>query len=353
MKVAIDISPITSGHFLQHRVRGTGFYLNNLKEALLEKYGEGEFLFTKRGEKLDGKIDLIHYPYFEPFFLTLPLKKTVKTVITVHDFTPIVFKNEFPSGLKGGVKWQIQKKILKNSDFIITDSESSKKDIVKIANYEDSKIRVVYLAAGKHYKPVSVEKKNQVIKKFNLPQKFALYVGDVTSNKNLPRLMEAINLTNYPLVIVGQAFKNKNYDKNSPWNKDLKNSQELAAKNKNIISLGFVENEDLVGIYNSAVVLCMPSLYEGFGLPILEAMQSGCPVITSKSGSLPEVAGNAAYYVDPLSVDSIREGIENIFEDNELRGKFIKLGFENAKKFNWEKTAMETYEVYKKISEFS
>ena len=353
MKVAIDISPITSGHFLQHRVRGTGFYLNNLKEALLDKYGEDEFVFTKRGDKLDKKIDLIHYPYFEPFFLTLSLRKPVKTIITVHDLTPIVFRDDFPSGLKGEVKWQIQKQILKNSDFIITDSESSKKDIVKATNYNESKIKVIYLAAGKHFRPVSDEKKREIIRKFNLPQKFALYVGDVTSNKNLPRLIEAVNRTSYPLVIVGQAFENEDYDKSNLWNKDLKKSQELAARNKNIISLGFVENEDLVGLYNAAIALCMPSLYEGFGLPILEAMQSGCPVITSKSGSLPEVAGKAAYYVDPLSIDSIKDGIEKVLEDHDLRDKLIKMGFENAKKFTWEKTAMETYEVYKKISETS
>ena len=350
MRVAIDLSPITSGHYLQHRVRGTGFYLNNLKEALLNKYGDKEFVFAKRGVNLDKNIDLIHYPYFEPFFLTLPLKKTAKTIITVHDLTPIVFKNDFPRGLKGGVKWQIQKKILKNSDLIITDSESSKKDIVRIVNYDESKIKVIYLAAGKRFRPISEEEKREVIKKFNLPQKFALYVGDVTSNKNLPRLIEAMNRTEYPLVIVGQAFKNENFDRNNPWNRDLKKSQELAAKNEKIISLGFVDNEDLVGLYNAAWVLCMPSLYEGFGLPILEAMQSGCPVITSKSGSLKEVAGEAAYYVDPTSVDSIKDGIEKMFSDEKTRENLKKLGFENAKKFTWDKTARETYEAYKIVS---
>ncbi len=349
MRVAIDVSPITSGHFLQHRVRGTGFYLNNLKDALTEVYGKDEFIFVKRGEKIPSSIDLIHYPYFEPFFITLPLRKTVRTVITVHDLTPLVFKSDFPAGVKGVAKWQIQKKVLKNSDLIITDSESSKKDIVKIVGYEESRVRVIYLAAAKHFRQITEEKKKEIVKKFNLPNSFVLYVGDATPNKNLPRLIESINKTHYPLVIVGQAFKNTDYDKRNPWNKDLKKAQEEAAKNKNIISLGFVQDEDLVALYNAATALVMPSLYEGFGLPILEAMQSGCPVITSKSGSLSEVSGNGAHFIDPMNVESIKEGIEAVFSDEKLRESLIKRGFENVKKFSWEKTAKETYLAYQEV----
>ncbi len=349
MKVAIDVSPITSGHYLQHRVRGTGFYLNNLKEALIEKYGPEDFVLIKRGDKISHSTDLIHYPYFEPFFITLPIIKTVKTIITVHDLTPLVFRNDFPVGIKGAFKWQIQKKILKNSDLIITDSESSKKDIAKIVGYETSGIKVIYLAAAKHFRQITEEKKKEVVRKFSLPDKFALYVGDVTPNKNLPRLIEAINNTNYSLVIVGQAFKNTQYDADNLWNKDLKKAQELASKNNKVISLGFVDDEDLVAIYNVATVLVMPSLYEGFGLPILEAMQSGCPVITSKLGSLAEVAGDGACYVDPLSTDSIKAGLSGVIEDEKFRENLIKQGFENVKKFSWEKTAKETYDAYVEI----
>lgn len=349
MRVAIDISPITTGHYLQHRVRGTGFYLTNLKGALLKEYGESEFTFTKRGDKISEKIDVIHYPYFEPFFLTLPIKKPAKTIITVHDLTPIVFKNDFPSGIKGNFKWQIQKNILRKTDLVITDSESSKKDILRIVGLNESKVKVVYLAAADHFRQVTEEKKLMIKKKFNLPSEFILYVGDVTSNKNLPRLIEAVNKTDYSMVIVGQAFKNLNYDKNNAWNKDLKRAQELASKNKKIITLGFVQDEDLVGLYNCATALVLPSLYEGFGLPILEAMQSGCPVLSAKSGSIPEIAGNAVLYVDPFRVDSIKEGIEKLMTDKKLRENLIKSGLENCKKFTWKKTAKETYEAYRSL----
>jgi glycosyltransferase involved in cell wall biosynthesis len=174
-------------------------------------------------------------------------------------------------------------------------------------------------------------------------------VGDVTPNKNLPRIIEAINKTNYNLVIVGKAFANEDFDRENVWNKDLKKAKELSLGSKKIVSLGFVEDSDLVKIYNIASTLVMPSLYEGFGLPILEAMQSGCPVITSKRGSLGEVGMDAALYVDPLSVDSIASGINKVMGDANLRKSLSQAGIKNAKKFTWEKTAIETYDVYKSI----
>lgn len=348
MKVAIDVSPISSGHYLAHKVRGTGFYLKNLQENLVSLYGKEDFCFFSRGEQI-GNVDIVHYPYFEPFFLSLPLKKIAKTIVTVHDLTPIVFKEDFPPGIKGNIKWRLQKKSLQNVDFIITDSKSSKKDIHEITGIDDDKIRVIYLAAAKHFKQIEELDKKEFLSKFSLPENFILYVGDVTPNKNLPRIIEAINKTNYNLVVVGKAFANEDFDRENVWNKDLRKAKELSLGSKKIVSLGFVEDSDLVKIYNIASTLVMPSLYEGFGLPILEAMQSGCPVITSKRGSLGEVAMDAALYVDPLSVDSIVSGINKVMGDANLRKSLSQAGIKNAKKFTWEKTAIETYDVYKSI----
>src|ERR1035437_9648563 len=152
MKIAIDMSPLKTGNFLQHRVRGTGFYLENLKRSLLKYYPKNEYIFFTRGEKLPKDVEVVHYPYFEPFFLTLPVFSKNKKIVTVHDLTPLVFPDHFKSGLKGNLKWQIQKLALKNADAIITDSESSKKDIVKFAGINSEKIKVVYLAAGPEFK---------------------------------------------------------------------------------------------------------------------------------------------------------------------------------------------------------
>lgn len=348
MKVAIDVSPLESGHYLQHRVRGTGFYLTNLRESLIKNFPENKYHFFKRGDNLPVDIDLVHYPYFEPYFLTLPFKKSHKSVVTVHDLTPLVFKDKFPAGVKGNLKWEMQKRILKKTDLIITDSHSSKKDIHKFTGIQIDKIQVVYLAAAEHFKKLSKPDK-RILKKYGLPEKFILYVGDGTWNKNLPNLIKAVSITDFNLVIAGSAFTNKDYDKNNPWNKDLYEAQTLASANKKIHPLGFVPDKDLVELYNLATIFIMPSFYEGFGLPVLEAMQSGCPVITTREGSIGEVADSAAYFADPYDVDSLTKGLNELMVNKELREALSIKGISQAKKFTWKKTAEETNKVYEKV----
>src|SRR3990167_7205409 len=123
MNIAIDMSPLKNGHYLQHRVRGTGFYLQNLQTSLEKYYPENKYIYFNKGDLLEKDVDIVHHPYFEPFFLTLPLFQKNKTVVTVHDLTPFVFPKQFPSGLKGKMKWQIQKFALRNACRIIEDSE--------------------------------------------------------------------------------------------------------------------------------------------------------------------------------------------------------------------------------------
>ena len=155
--------------------------------------------------------------------------------------------------------------------------------------------------------------KRKLKRKYNLPEEFVLYVGDVTWNKNLPRLIDATKELNIPLVMVGKSLVSEEYDRYNPWNTDLNRVNELAKNDKNILRLGFVSNEDLVRIYNLATVFAMPSIYEGFGLPILEAMACGCPVVTTKEGSLLEVAKDSAYFVDAYDVESISKGLRKVF----------------------------------------
>jgi glycosyltransferase involved in cell wall biosynthesis len=347
MKIAIDVSPLQTGH----RVRGVGFYLEHLKDALVKYFPKNQYVFFESGEKLPEDIDLVHFPYFEPFFLELPLYKKFKTVVTVHDLTPIVFPENFPSGIKGKIKWKMQRFALKRASAVITDSESSKKDIKKYAGVRENKIHVIYLAAGEDFKRLRTEdvRLKEMRKKFGLPEKFVLYVGDVTWNKNLPRLIDTIKEVNLPLVMVGKSLVSEDYDKSSPWNADLNRVNELTKGDSNIMKLGFVSGEELVQLYNLATVFAMPSLYEGFGLPILEAMACGCPVVTSKEGSLPEVAGDAAFYVDAYDMNNIAEGIEKVFKDEKLRKELSEKGLENVKRFSWKKTAEETIEAYKQV----
>jgi glycosyltransferase involved in cell wall biosynthesis len=350
MNIAIDVSPLKNRNFLKHRVRGTGFYIESLKKALETYYSENNYLFFKSGDKLRKNIDIVHYPYFEPFFLTLPIFSKYKKIVTVHDLIPLVFPKDFKSGLNGMFRWQLQKLALKKSDMIITDSISSKKDIIKHADIPESKIEIVYLAAGEEFNNCKMSNaKSQIFKeKYNLPDKFVLYVGDATVNKNLPRLMRAITKINVPLVMVGKALVQTDFDKTNPWNRDLVEINNLSENNKKIIRVGFVSKEDLVSFYNAATVFAMPSIYEGFGLPILEAMSCGCPVVASRGGSIPEIAAEACEYVDEYSVDDIAKGIIKVFQSNSIKNQLQKKGLEQAKKFNWKKTVDLTMNVYRK-----
>lgn len=343
MHIALDISPLSTGH----KFRGTGFYTLHLKNAFEKYFPENTYTFFTEKNEIPQNADIIHYPYFDPFYFSVPFTNSKKTVITVLDLTPIRFPQAFPPGIKGNLRWQTQKFALKRVAGILTDSHSAKKDIVDIVKIPFTKVAIAYLASGEEFvilkNKESVKKTLQ--KKYNLPEKFALYVGDVTWNKNLPRLVDAAISANIPLVMVGKSLTNNEFDKSNKWNEDLTKVQQKA-DSKNIIRLGFVSQDDLVALYNNATLFVMPSLYEGFGLPILEAMACGCPVVTSHEGSIPEVAQESAYIVNAYNTESIAKGITTVFEDESLQEKLSEKGLENARKFSWEKTARETIQAY-------
>lgn len=346
MNIAIDESPLYTGH----KVRGVGFYLKNLKDALIKSDKRNNYIFFRSKNEIPENINLIHYPYFDPFSLSLPSERIDQIIVTVHDLTPLKFPKLFPSGIKGKVKWLVQRKRLQKVKAIITDSLASKEDIMSLVGVSKERVHVVCLAAPEHFvKLKSGEWQKEIRSKYKLPEKFVLYVGDATPNKNLPRLIEAIKQINIPLVMVGKAIAEPAQNPSNAWNKDLVVVQQQIKNNNLLFTLGFVPDDDLVKLYNIATCLVMPSLYEGFGLPVLEAMQSGCSVITSKEGSLPEVADNAAYFVDAYSIESIANGIKTVCEDTELQKDLSEKGIKQAKKFSWKKTAEETIMVYETI----
>lgn len=345
MNIAIEVSPLHTGH----KVRGTGFYLHHLREALTTYHKDLSFSFFQNKNELKNKVDIIHYPYFDPFSFSVPFFSSQKVVVTVHDLTPLKFPEHFPAGIKGSMRWIYQKNALRRVDAVITDSECSKNDILKLAGVDSHKIHVVYLAAGEEFIRLSEKDLVTFQEKYGLPDKFLLYVGDATWNKNVPMLIDAVKSTDIPLVIVGKVFEENKFDTNNIWNKDLVKIHSLLEDAKNVKILGFIPTEDLVGIYNAASALVMPSLYEGFGLPILEAMQSGCPVITTNCASLPEIAGNAALYVDPHNRTDIVNAMEKVMSESNLRKELEDKGRKQASKFSWKKTASETVSVYKSL----
>lgn len=337
MNIAIDVSPLDSGH----RVRGVGMYVSLIKDNIEKFDSKNKYIFFK--EKVPQSIDLVFYPYFDPFSRVLPFSKKIKTAVTVHDLTPIKFRKNFPSGIRGSLNWRYNKLLLRKVDTVIVDSESSRKDVVALAGVDSRKVKVVYLAVSPIYRKLKGDNfRMEARKKFDLPENFLLYVGDVTWNKNLPRIIESAISTKINLVLVGKAIAETNFDKNNPWNSDRKKIKELVKENENIKVLGFVPDEDLLKIYNTATAVVMPSLYEGFGLPVLEAMTCGCPVITSREGSLPEVGGEAVLYTDAYSKDSIKESILKIVSDEKLRAQLSEKGIVQAKKFSTEKMMKDT-----------
>ncbi|MBU3956778.1 glycosyltransferase family 4 protein [Patescibacteria group bacterium] len=344
MKVAIDISPLKSAH----QFRGIGAYTKNLVKALQSfKRADFELVLVEEGE-IPQDCDLIHYSYFDLFFMTLPLMRKKKTVVTIHDTTPLVFPEHYPPGIKGKLKFRAQKLALRTASGVITDSKNSKKDITKYLDYSKEKIHVVYLAAADIFKPITSHQSLVTVKqKYHLPSKFVLYVGDVNYNKNIRGLVKACEKAKIPLVIVGKQAVERKIDRSHPENRDLVWLQDYCKSS--IILTGFVPDKDLVVLYNLATVYCQPSFYEGFGLPVLEAMACGTPVVTSKKASLPEIAGKAAVFVDPYDINDIANGLTVVIEDEDLREDLIEKGLKQAKKFSWEKVANETYKVYQEI----
>ncbi len=233
---------------------------------------------------------------------------------------------------------------IKRADFIVADSYSTKRDIVKYCGIKDEKIRVVYPGVERRFRPIGNVEEYRV--KNNLPSKMILNVGTLETRKNVITLIRAFKqlkkrgFKNYKLVVAG--------DKGWLYKQIFK---EIKSCNmmKEILFLGCVKDEDLPMLYNCADIFIYPSLYEGFGLPPLEAMACGIPVITSNTSSLPEVIDNAGIMVDPNDVNSLCEAMYNVLKDRELWHHMSNKGLERTKLFSWKETAKKVLEIYDEV----
>lgn len=334
IKVAL-VKPPQAGSL----VRGGGYYANRLLQAL-EKFVDVTASDFSLLPGAYSRFDIVHFPFFDEHFFTLPPILPPKLVVSILDCTKLKFPKHFPRGLRAKVAWPWQKALVSNASAVITISQSAKKDITSFFGLDPDKVFVTYLAADKQFQPVEDKKKLEaVVKKYHLPKKFALYVGGVNWNKNIPTLIKACQKIRFPLVLIGKEFTASGVDLSHIENQPLKEIRRLAEGDRLVHLLGFVPTTDLVAIYNLAAVYVQPSIYEGFGLPVLEAMTCGTAVVCGQNGSLPEIAGRAATYADVESLDDLASKIESA----KPTGKEIA----QAKKFSWEKTARETYEVYK------
>lgn len=341
MKVAIDISRM---HNLSLN-RGIGVYAKNLYSAL-KKYTDIEVELISVKSDL-SRFDLIHQPFFDFFINSLKINFNKLLIITIHDLIPIMFPSHYPPGLGGKINWQLQKIALKRVKSVIAVSKTVREDIENFLKVDPKKISVVYSAPSEAFLKISQKSLLKETKdKYKLPDDFVLYIGNVNWNKNILNMTEAVINNDKNLVIIGSAFLDKN-NLNHPEKKSLKLWLEKYGENDNIKILGFLNEDEVVKIMNLAKCLIFPSFYEGFGLPILEAQSCALPVLTSNMSATKEVAGEGAFLVDPGNIKYITEGINAIYSSEQLREKLITLGFNNLKRFSWQKTALKTAEVYK------
>jgi len=353
VRVGINVTPLYSGH----KLRGIGYYTKNLLDYLRKEANIEVSEFTKLSEIKD--VDLIHYPWFDLYFRTLPIIKPFPAIVTIHDVIPMLFAEKYPVGIKGRINFYFQKLALNNCKFVLTDSYASKKDIQKHLRIEEKKVIVIPLAADPKFKILKDPEIFRIKKKYNLAEKFVLYAGDANWIKNLPFLIdsfrELINNEHFKevkLVLVGGVFLKNVENINHP---ELESLKEVNRKirdfhlESHIVRPGYIDDNELAAFYNLATVYVQPSLYEGFGLPVLQAFACGTPVISSSAGSLPEIGGKAALYFAPSDLKKFVSLLTEVLQDKSLRNKLSKLGFEQVDKFSWEKTAKQTAEVYKQV----
>ncbi len=271
----------------------------------------------------------------------LPPLRRVPTVLTVHD---MIFRL-FPQYQKRLNYWYLNMTMplyCRRAEAIITVSECSKRDIVRAYGLDAAKVTVIYEAASPGFVPLPHAVVEEARLRLGLPDRFLLHVGTIEPRKNLIGLIEALQrlrdqeLT-IPLVVVG--------GRGWLYDEFFRRLEALPIRDS-VHFLGYVSDDDLPLVYNAATALIMPSVYEGFGLPVLEAMACGAPVLCSGVSSLPEIAGAAACYFDPGNDEEMAAAIRTVWLDAELREEMRKKGLDRAKEFSWKRAAQETMSLY-------
>lgn len=387
MRIGIDARPLQTGH----RTRGIGYYTYNLIKNIAKIDSENKYvLFTLKNAnpiRIDVENDKFQkeeyqvyrplkpnrlsshlYWFWDWLFLSraisrskvdlfhatatdsIPISHTSKVVATVFDLIPSIFPDLCFSFKTWDMRYGYYRQLnaAKKADMIITISESSKKDIVEILNIPEEKIRITYLAVDERFRPI---KDNNIIEtvraKYGISSKFILYVGSLEYRKNLGRLIKAFEQLcknykeKYTLAITGTS--------SMKFSSEIERLIGSLKLNNKVLLTGFVADQDLPALYNAAEIFVFPSLYEGFGLPPLEAMACGTPVITSNVSSLPEIVSNAAILIDPYNITELVEAMYKVITNRDLCQSMIEKGLKWAKLFSWEETARKTLKVYEEV----
>jgi len=365
MKIAIDIRAAAGEKV------GKGWYTFHLVQHLLKLDSHNEYIlyskdpvpgfeYFKNAEQkvIEGNNIFWHRKvakdivneecdiFFAPTSFIIPtlLPKSIKTVITIHDLVAFLFPTNHNKKAVL-VEKLFLKRALKKASFVVTISQNTKRDIVSLFSYDESKMDILYCGASDEFKPLNKSFLEPFAKKTKLPKKFFLAVGTLEPRKNYITLIEAFaqlhdKYPDYHLIIVG--------------GKGWKYEEIFATVRKHYLSkfvhnLGYVTSGSLVKLYNLAKGFVFPSFYEGFGIPPLEAMKSGCPVIASYSSSIPEVVGEAALLINPVSNIEIAAAMAKLIKDPELCAKLRNEGFLQSKKFSWSSSAKKLLEIFNNL----
>jgi glycosyltransferase involved in cell wall biosynthesis len=342
--------PITTGKFVvPGSVRGS--FMNSVRDLLEVSdfynlpgcYRTASALFRLRlsmSVEIPKNVDIFHATY------TLPLKVAkAQKITTIHDVIPL--RLPYTTLDNKRLFYKVVKRCIEDSALILTVSEHSKRDLIELFDVDPDAIQVTYQPIALRPLNTSPEDIGRYIKRFRIDyKKYVLFVGAIEPKKNLGRLVDAYARldTDEKLVIVGKRgwlWENEIGAIDSIFGQEV-------AKEK-VRLLDYVTTDDLRHLYAGATCLVFPSLYEGFGLPPLEAMSFGCPVITSNVSSLPEVCGDAAVYVNPYDIYDIETKLSKVLSDAELREKMALLGQERAKQFSYEKYIERLAQAYKMV----
>ncbi|MEI6666903.1 MAG: glycosyltransferase family 1 protein [Acidobacteriota bacterium] len=291
---------------------------------------------------LKARVDLFHAPHY-----VLPPLVPCRSIVTIHDCIHLMFPQYLPNRLAYLYARGSLAAAATRASRILTVSETSKSDILRYCNVPADRITVIPNAIDDRLSRAPLEEDIQRTReRYQLDGPFALYVGNIKPHKNLERLIDAFHLVrregfeHLKLLIIG--------DQISKFPR-LRRAVDRYKLHKHVRFLGFVGDDTLASLYRLATVFVFPSLYEGFGLPPLEALASGTPVVTSNVSSLPEVVGDAAVLVDPYSAASIAEGIQRVLVDPALRESLRIKGLARAKTFSWEASVQRTLDAYREV----
>ena len=306
------------------------------------KYSMAEQVKIPLAIRREG-VTLFHAPHY-----VLPPLVTCKSVVTIHDCIHLMFPQYLPNRLSLAYARTSISLAARRATRVLTVSESSKRDILRFVDVPPENIDVIYNSYDERF---GVEPKEEAVarvrERYQLDEQFVLYAGNVKPHKNLERLIDAFQLVrsrgldHLKLVLIGDDISRYTA---------LRRAVHRHQLHKYVRFLGYLPEETLAVMYRLAGVFVFPSLYEGFGLPPLEAMASGTPVVTSNVSSLPEVAGNAAELVDPYDTRSIADGIHRVLTDEGLRTDLRRRGLARAHQFSWESSVRRVREIYGQVA---